>query len=93
MRAAAVTTICCLFLGAGHAQVSRAPSLRPTPLEAFAARPAARVTWSKVIGRLESPESRATVTALVVADETGAPREMRGVRIDLAHAGATPNCD
>ena len=81
------------MLNAGLAQVSPMPSLPPTPLEAFAARPTARVVWSKEIGRLDSPESRATITALVVADEAGGPREMRGVRVDLAHVGATPNCD
>jgi hypothetical protein len=46
-----------------------------------------------VIGRLESRESRATITALVVEDKTSEPGVMRGIRVDLAHIGATPSCD
>jgi hypothetical protein len=67
--------------------------LPPSPLEAFAARPTTTVVWSKLIGRLEGPESRATVTALIVEDATDTPRVMRGLRIDLAHIGAPPSCD
>jgi hypothetical protein len=67
--------------------------LPPSPLEEFAARSTAAVVWSKTIGRLESQESRATVTALVVEDTTSTPSVMRGLRIDLAHIGATPSCD
>jgi hypothetical protein len=67
--------------------------LAPSPLEAFAARATATVVWSKLIGRLESPESRAIVTALIVEDATTTPRVMRGLRIDLAHIGAPPSCN
>jgi hypothetical protein len=67
--------------------------LLPSPLEAFAARSTATVFWSKMIGRLEGPESRATVTALIVEDATATPSVMRGLRIDLAHIGAPPSCD
>ncbi|HKE05757.1 MAG TPA: hypothetical protein VKE91_17020 [Blastocatellia bacterium] len=81
------------MLNIGLAQENPTPSLQPSPLEAFAGRPKARVTWSKEIGRLESQESRATITALMVEDTTSEPGVMRGVRIDLAHLGATPSCD
>ena len=91
--AAALATICCLLLTIGIAQVNSTPFLQPTPLEAFAGRPTANVTWLKTIGNLESQESRATVTALVVEDKTSEPSVMRGIRIDLAHIGATPSCD
>src|SRR5262245_43706886 len=67
--------------------------LVPTPLEAFADRATATVVWSKLVGRLEGPESRATVTALIVEDATVTPRVMRGLRIDLAHIGTPPSCD
>jgi hypothetical protein len=46
-----------------------------------------------VIGRLESQESRATITALIVEDKTSMPSVMRGIRVDLAHVGSTPSCD
>jgi hypothetical protein len=67
--------------------------LPPSPFEAFAARATATVVWSKLIGRLKGPESRATVTALILEDATATPRVMRGLRIDLAHIGAPPSCD
>jgi hypothetical protein len=93
MRLAAVTTISCLLLNTGLAQVNPTPSLQPTPLEAFAGRPTAHVTWSKMIGNLESQESRATITAMIVEDKTSNPSTMRGIRVELAHIGATPSCD
>ena len=94
MRSAVVVALtCCLFLNIGIAQVNSTPSLEPTPLEAFAGRPTAHVTWSQVIGSLESQESRATVTALIVEDNTSDPGVMRGIRVDLAHIGPTPSCD
>ena len=92
MRLAAVATFCCLLLNIGFAQVNPRPSFEPSPLEVFAGRPTARVTWSKEIGRLES-ESRATVTALIVEDVTSEPSVMRFIRVDLAHIGAHPTCD
>ena len=69
------------------------PELRPSSLEAFAARPTARVIWSQSVGQLESRDARATITALVVEDPTGSPRLVRGLRIDLAHGEASPGCD
>lgn len=93
MRSVAVSVFCCLLINIGLAQESATPTLQPSPLEAFAGRPTARVKWSKEIGRLESQESRATITALVVEDTTSEPKVMRGVRIDLTHVGATPSCD
>lgn len=93
MRLAAVTLIYCLLLSVGLAQENRTYSLQPTPLEAFTGRPTARVTWSKMIGSLESQESRATITAIIVEDKTSKPSMMRGIRVDLAHIGETPSCD
>ena len=66
--------------------------LQPSPLEAFAARPAASVAWSKAIGEIEGKYDRATFTALSIADKTGGIR-MRGVHIDLAHKVPVEVCD
>ena len=93
MRSAAITPVCCLLVSIAIPQVNRAPSLPPTPLEQIATRATAQVTWSKVIGSLESVESRATITALIVEDKTSEPSGMRGIRVDLAHLTATPRCD
>lgn len=93
MKTVLVTAVCCVWLSTGLAQVSSTRSLPPTPLEAFVARPKANIKWSKTIGQLESSESRATVTALEVEDETSEARVMRGIRVDLSHIGPTPSCD
>jgi hypothetical protein len=77
----------------GNPQATEPPTdLPPSPLEAFAARPTAKVVWSKTIGRLESRESRATILALIVEDPTSTPSVRRGLRIDLAH-NLDSNCD
>jgi hypothetical protein len=47
--------------------------LPPSPFEAFATCPTAEVVWSKLVGQLESPAARATVTALIVEDATSPP--------------------
>ena len=67
--------------------------LAPSPLEAFAARSTASIVWSKLIGHLESQESRATITALIIEDKTATPNVMRGLRIDLAHIDGPASCD
>jgi|SRR5215471_163807 len=86
----------CLIVCAvsGGARLAAPPrDLPKSPLEAFATRSTAKVTWSKMIGQFESQESRATITALIVEDTTRKPSIMRGLRMDLAHIGATPSCD
>jgi hypothetical protein len=93
MRYITITAIYCLVLNIALAQSNPAQSLQPTALEAFAGRPTAHVKWSKLSGSLESQESRATVTAIIVEDKTSDPSVMRGIRIDLAHIGATPSCN
>jgi len=82
-------------VGAPEGQQQGAPprELRPSPLEAFVTRSSAKVVWSNTVGRLESQEARATITALIAEDTTSTPNVMRGLRIDLAHIGATPSCD
>ena len=93
MKLTALATICCFLLNGTLAQERPTDSLQPTLLESFAARPAAQVTWSKVIGSLESQESRASITAFIVEDKTSEPSVMRGIRVDLAHIGPKPSCD
>jgi hypothetical protein len=62
-------------------------------LEAYAARPTAEVIWSKDIGHLKSRYAKARFTVVILEDRTAEPGRMRGLRIDLAHAGESPNCD
>ena len=70
-----------------------AQELTPTALEAFAARPGATVIWSRAIGQLEARAARATLSVIAIEDPTSTPRLMRGVRIDLAHRVANPDCN
>jgi hypothetical protein len=65
--------------------------LVPTPLEAFSEKPGAIVVWSRAVGQLEGPAARATVVAIAIEDVTNT--RMRGLRLDLAHLEANPNCN
>jgi hypothetical protein len=58
--------------------------LQPTPLEAFARLPATHVDWSREVGRIDSTEARAIITALILADTAQPSDQMRGIRIDLS---------
>lgn len=68
-------------------------TLPMTPLEALVSQPGARTMWSKFVGRLDGRSDSAIVTALAVTTDATAPQLLRGVRIELRHEGARPNCD
>jgi hypothetical protein len=72
-----------LFGGIASGQ-NQARSLQPTPVEAFAGLPATHTAWSKEVGRIESGEAQAVITALVLEDTAQPPDRMRGVRIELS---------
>jgi len=72
-----------LLLSVWQTQVGQAPPLQPTPLEAFAKMPATHIAWSNEVGRLDTSEAHAVVTALVLEDAAQPPDRMRGIRIDL----------
>ena len=86
---ASPVALCGLLLNIGLAQVNPTPSLQPTRLEALAGQPTAKVTWSNEVGRIDSAEAHAVVTALVVEDQVQPPHRMGGIRIDLAAQTAT----
>lgn len=86
---ATVSALCGLLFNIGLSQVRPTPSLEPTRLEAFAKQPAARVTWSKEVGRIDSVEARVVVTTLIVEDAGQTPHQMRGIRFDLVNQNAT----
>ena len=73
-----------LLVAAAQGQVSSVP--RPSPLEAFVQQPTTKITWSTVIGRIDSGESHVTVTALVAE---GAGQRMGGVRVSLTKPDAS----
>jgi hypothetical protein len=45
--------------------------------------PATHIAWSNEVGRLDTAEAHAVVTALILEDTAQPPDRMRGVRIDL----------
>jgi hypothetical protein len=75
--------VCLLSIGQGH--VNPSPSLQPTPLEWFARQSATHVAWSNEVGRLESTDAHAVVTAIVLEDTAQPPDRLHGIRIDLAN--------
>ena len=84
-----LAALCGLLLNIGLAQVNPTPSLQPTGLEALAGQPTAKVTWSNEVGRIDSAEAHAVVTALVIEDQVQPPHRMSGIRIELATQTAT----
>jgi len=54
-------------------------------MERYSTRPTARITWSKEVDHIVGGRAKAVITALIVEDATtSTPRQMRGIRIDLA---------
>jgi hypothetical protein len=72
MKLALILLCLDLFVGAAIGQ-TKSVVLQPTTLEAFARMPATRVAWSKEVGRIETKESRAIVTALILEDTAQPP--------------------
>lgn len=89
MRTGCFSVVIC---GVGLVLGGSVQQLSPTTLEAFAARPTAKVIWSRSVGQLEGPAARATMSAIAIEDPTSTPRVMRGIRIDLVHLVANPDC-
>jgi hypothetical protein len=69
-------------------QASSDDTLQPTPLEAFARQAGTHIAWSRQVGRVDSTEAHAVVTALVVEDSAQPPDRIRGIRIDLTNGDA-----
>jgi len=80
-----VVTCVVFFLSIGQSQVNPPPSLQPTPLEWFARQSATHVAWSDEVGRLDSTDAHAVVTAIILEDTAQPPDRLRGIRIDLAN--------
>jgi len=67
-----------------NAQVNSPTASQLAEMERFSTQPTARVTWSKEVERVTSDQTKAVITALIVEDGAQTPRQMRGIRIDLA---------
>lgn len=74
-------------------QEARPPAtLEPTVLEVFAARPDARVIWSRPLAAFVSDSTTATPTVIVVESPSATPAVLRGLRVDFA-SHAARSCD
>jgi hypothetical protein len=73
-----------LLLSIGQGGANTGATLQPTPLEAFAQLPATHIAWSSEVGRIDSSEAHAIVTALILEDTAQPPDRMRGVRVHLS---------
>lgn len=84
MRFTIVAGLACLIF----AQDSFEPTVAQLEaMERYAARPSARTSWSAEVDRIVGGASTAVVTAVVVADNSQTPRQMRGARIDFQMEG------
>lgn len=72
-----------LLTSIGFSQSKDPTALELSAFEQFVSQPGTRHTRSKAVGTIESAESKALITAVVVQDAPNA-REMSGVRIKLA---------
>ncbi len=79
-----MVTCVVLLLSIGQGGANTGATLQPTPLEAFAQLPATHVAWSSEVGRIDSSEAHAIVTALILEDTAQPPDRMRGMRIHLS---------
>lgn len=73
-----------LLLGIVYAQPEQPTAAQLEAFERFASKPTAKITWSKEVGRIDTDQAHAVITAIVVEDATQTPGKMRGVRIDLS---------
>lgn len=67
----------------GYGQPPKPSAAQLEAMERFARHPAARVSWSNEVDRIEAGRAHAVVTAMVVEDASQPPKRMRGIRIDL----------
>src|SRR5258706_5274340 len=81
-----VIAFCGFILTIGYGQNTNPAASQLEAMERFASKTTAQVVWSKEIGRIETDQGHAVITALILEDGTQTPRQMRGVRIELTGA-------
>jgi hypothetical protein len=79
-RAAAIASA---LLNIGFSQT------QPDALQRFADKSPPSVVWSKEIGRIDTQDAQAVITAVTLKGLTRTPRQMSGVRFDITdHSGS-----
>ncbi len=79
--ATTVSVLCCILSSSVPAQLTPAPE--PTQLEVWVGQTGSRITKSEQVGRIDSTDAHAVITAVVVEHTHNTPRRVRGIRIDL----------
>ncbi len=85
--AVTVSVLCCILSSPALAQLTPAPE--PSQLEVWAGQPGSRITKSEEVGRIDSTDAQAVITAVVIERRYNTPSRVRGVRIDLRNASST----
>lgn len=85
--AVTVSMFCCILSCPAAAQLTAAPE--PTLLEVWARQPGLLISKSKEVGRVDSTDAQAVITALVIEAPQSNPSRVRGIRIDLRNAIST----
>ena len=81
-----VSVLCCILSSPAPAQLTPAPE--PTQLEVWVGQPGSRFTKSEQVGRIDSTDAQAVITAVVVERPHNTPSRVRGIRIDLRNASS-----
>ena len=87
---AAVLSVSAVLGSSNSSLAQQQPSVPQSALDAFAATPEVRTSWSHFIGDIVSPSAYLRITAMEL--QTPA-RTMRGVRLEPQHQGERPACD
>ena len=83
---ATVSVLCSILSSPAPAQLTPAPE--PTQLEVWVGQPGSRITMSEQVGRIDSTDAQAVITAVVVERPPNTPSRVRGIRIDLRNASS-----
>ncbi|MEO1202845.1 MAG: hypothetical protein AAFX10_09065 [Pseudomonadota bacterium] len=75
------TLLCLMAAATGQPQSREVPE--PNVFESMATRHGSRVVSSIVVGRIDSAEAQAIVSAVTLENPSSSPHRVRGVRIDL----------
>jgi len=80
---------CASISMAATAQLDTGAIPEPTAFETIARQRSTTIILSEEVGRIESSDSRAIITALILENSYYHPSRVRGIRIDLRNASAS----
>jgi len=87
MRHVTVAILYCLLCSPAAAQPVATPE--PTQLELWAGQSGSRIAKSNEVGRIDSADAQAVITAIEIERPRNTPSRVRGIRIDFTSASST----